>query len=313
MMGYWIRGRKKEMKNKTLVITSSFDKTVDYILMKFGQENFIRLNIDELNSSLISITNKNGFQVSLKNTLLDIEDLFQEVHSIYYRKLFLPKLDEYDEKYHVYMQKEIYSLIVGLVDSFDGKILTQPSILRKVENKIFQLSVATKLNFLLPDSLISNNVEDANKFNKSKIIGKPISTGKLTLSTTVGSNIINHKIEDISLSPIYLQSYIPKDYELRITVIDDKFYCVKIIAHNKIDWRKDSDKNKYELIDTPKIIKEECQEFMKVCNLKFGAFDYIVYDNKYYFLECNPNGQWLWLELELKLDISAMLIRFLDE
>ena len=301
------------MKNKILVITSSFDKTVDYIIMKFGQENFIRLNVDELHSSFISIKNKNGLHVKLNNSLFDVEDLFKEVHSIYYRKLFLPKLDEYDEEYHVYMQKEIYSFITELVDSFDGKVLTTPSILRKVENKIFQLSIATKLNFLLPNSLISNDAKEANNFNTNKIIGKPISTGKLTLSTSTGANIINNKIEDITLSPIYFQSYISKDYELRVTVIDNKFYCVKIIAYNKIDWRRNSERNRYELIETPKIVKEQCKKFMKACNLKFGAFDYIVHNNEYYFLECNPNGQWLWLELELNLDISTKLIGFLSE
>jgi len=301
------------MKNKILVITSSFDKTVDYIVMKFGQENFIRFNVDELHSSFISITNKNGLQVELKNTLFEIKDLFNEVHAIYYRKLFLPKLDKYDEKYHIYMQKEIYSFITGFVDSFDGKVLTTPSILRKVENKIFQLSIATKLNFLLPNSLISNDAKEANNFNTNKIIGKPISTGKLTLSTSTGANIINNKIEDITLSPIYFQSYISKDYKLRVTVIDNKFYCVKIIAYNEIDWRRNSERNRYELIETPEIVKEQCKKFMKACNLKFGAFDYIVHNNEYYFLECNPNGQWLWLELELNLDISTKLIGFLSE
>jgi len=58
------------MKNKILVITSSFDKTVDYIVMKFGQENFIRFNVDELHSSFISITNKNGLHLSILSVLL---------------------------------------------------------------------------------------------------------------------------------------------------------------------------------------------------------------------------------------------------
>ena len=301
------------MKNKILIITSSFDKTVDYIIQKFNKDKFIRLNVDELHSSLISISNTNGFKITLQNKLLDIQNLFCEVNSIYYRKLFLPKLNDYEEKYHIYMQKEIYSFITGIVDSFEGKVLTTPSILRKVENKIFQLSIATKLNFLLPNSLITNNEQEANNFNDYDIIGKPLATGKLTLTTATGSNIIKHKIKDINLSPTYFQSYIPKDYELRITVIGDKFYCVKIIANNKIDWRQDSDKNKYELIDTPPIIKKQCQEFMKTCNLNFGAFDYIVYNSEHYFLECNPNGQWLWLELELNLDISTTLVKFLDE
>jgi glutathione synthase/RimK-type ligase-like ATP-grasp enzyme len=301
------------MKNKILIITSSFDKTVDYIINKFDHDKFIRLNVDELHSSLISITNQNGFKIVLQNKLFNIQNLFHEIHAIYYRKLFLPKLDDYEDKYHVYMQKEIYSFITGIVDSFEGKILTTPSILRKVENKIFQFSIAMKLNFLLPNSLITNCAKKANRFNDHNIIGKPLATGKLTLTTTTGSNIIRHKIENINLSPIYFQSYIPKDYELRVTVIGDKFYCVKIIADNKIDWRQSSDTNQYELISTPLIVKEQCQNFMKVCNLNFGAFDYIVYNNEYYFLECNPNGQWLWLELALKLDISTTLVKFLDE
>jgi len=301
------------MKNKILILTSSFDKTVDYIIKKFDKSNFIRVNIDELNNYQISVTNINGFQINLETKFLKIENLFEQVTSIYYRKLFLPSLDEYESKYHTYMQKEIYSFISGLVDSFDGKVLTTPSILRKVENKIYQLKNATDLEFLLPKSLISNDYEKANNFNIEKIIAKPLSTGKLTSSTVSNSNIVNDNINNISLSPTYFQTYIPKDYELRVTVIEDIFYCVKIIANDKIDWRKNAEDNIYELIDTPKIIKSQCKLFMETCNIKFGAFDYIVYNNQYYFLECNPNGQWLWLELKLGLDISTSLVRFLND
>ena len=301
------------MKNKILILTSSFDKTVDYIIKKFDKSNFIRVNIDELKNYQISVTNINGFQINLETKFLKIENLFEQVTSIYYRKLFLPNLDEYESKYHTYMQKEIYSFISGLVDSFDGKVLTTPSILRKVENKIYQLKNATDLEFLLPKSLISNDYEKANNFNIEKIIAKPLSTGKLTSSTVSNSNIVNNNINNISLSPTYFQTYIPKDYELRVTVIEDIFYCVKIIANDKIDWRKNAEDNIYELIDTPKIIKSQCKLFMETCNIKFGAFDYIVYNNQYYFLECNPNGQWLWLELKLGLDISTSLVRFLND
>ena len=47
--------------------------------------------------------------------------------------------------------------------------------------------------------------------------------------------------------------------------------------------------------------------------LEFGAFDFIVTnDNQWYFLEVNPNGQWLWLEKILALDISEKIIDLLD-
>lgn len=301
------------MKKNILIITSSFDKTVDYIIEKFSNIKFIRLNVDELDKYKISITSNSDYIVCLKSSEYEINNLFESIHSIYYRKLFLPSLENYDDNYHTYMQKEIYSFIVGMVDNFKGKILTAPSILRKVENKIFQLQVSTDLGFLLPNSLITNDKNQANKFNVFKTIAKPLATGKLTISTAVHSNIITGDVSDISLSPTYFQEYISKDYELRVTVIKDTFYCVKIIADNKIDWRDSEDKNLYELIDTPEIVKQQCLNFLRACNLDFGAFDYIVSDNKYYFLECNPNGQWLWLEMKLGLDISKSIVEYLND
>lgn len=301
------------MVKRILIITSSFDKTVDYIIRKFSNVKFIRLNVDKLDKYKISVVNNSKFTVSIKCSEYEIENLFESIHSIYYRKLFLPSLENYDNSYHTYMHKEIYSFIVGIVDSFQGKILTSPSILRKVENKVFQLEVASKLEFLLPDSLISNDAEKVNKFNLSKIIAKPLATGKLTASTAVHSNIITSNVSNISLSPTYFQKYIEKDYELRITVVKDNFYCVKIIADNKTDWRDSENDNLYELIDTPEIVKQECLDFLRACDLDFGAFDYIVSGGKYYFLECNPNGQWLWLELKLGLDISKSIVEYLND
>lgn len=300
------------MKN-ILIITSSFDKTVDYIIKKFSNIKFIRLNVDELDKYKISVTSNSEYIVSLKSSEYKINNLFESIHSIYYRKLFLPSLENYDDSYHTYMQKEIYSFIVGMVDSFQDKVLTAPSTLRKVENKIFQLQVSTDLEFLLPKSLISNDTNQVDKFNVLKTIAKPLATGKLTISTAVHSNIITSDVSDISLSPTYFQEYISKDYELRVTVIKDTFYCVKIIADNKIDWRDSEDNNLYELIDTPEIVKQQCLDFLRACDLDFGAFDYIVSDNKYYFLECNPNGQWLWLEVKLGLDISKSIVEYLND
>lgn len=298
---------------KTLIVTSSFDKTVDYIINKFSETNFIRLNVDKLETNQVSITNFPEFRISIKNETYNIENLFESISSLYYRKLFLPDLEKYDANYHTYMQKEIYSFITGLVDSFSGKILTSPSILRKVENKIYQLKVASDLKFSLPDSLISNDRHAVNVFQSAQIIAKPLSTGKLTKSTAVHSSIVADSVKNIALSPTYFQEYIEKDYELRITVIKDIFYCVKIIAHNQIDWRDSEEKNHYELIETPEIVKQQCIAFLEVCNLAFGTFDYIVSNEKYYFLECNPNGQWLWLEMRLGLDISDSIVRYLND
>lgn len=45
-------------------------------------------------------------------------------------------------------------------------------------------------------------------------------------------------------------------------------------------------------------------------HINFGCFDFIVtLDNDYVFLECNPNGQWLWIELATGYDISKVIAK----
>jgi len=297
------------LNNKILIITSSYDRTVDFLISKYTLIDFIRLNVDEFDNYQISITDNGiNFNSSSFNTL----DLFNEIKSIYFRKIFLPILDEYNIEYHNYMQKEIYNFIVGIADSYEGKVLSKPSLLRKVENKIYQHHLSKKLGFLTPKTIISN---DSTFVNNNTIlkewIVKPISTAKITEKKSVLTNTLDYKVTDIELSPSYFQKEIYKNYELRITIINEYIYCVKIISSN-IDWR--NDKNvEYELIDIPNIVEEQCLEYMEISNLKFAAFDYIYNNDEYYFLECNPNGQWLWLENMFNLDISNKIMEYLSE
>jgi len=299
------------MKQYIFIVTSSYDTTVDFLVKKYNSKyNIIRLNLDKLEKYKISITNNYIYYEDYEANLF-IKDLFKCIKSIYFRKIFLPSLEDYEQKYRNYMQKEIYNFIIGFVDSFEGKVLSKPTFLRLIENKIYQLYLAEKLGFTCPNSIISNDTNFINKkITPFKWIAKPLSTGKITDEKHILTNVINNKINNVELSPTYFQEKIESDYELRITYINNKFYTVKIIS-NTVDWRNNINAT-FELIETPKIVFDECMKFIRYTNLKFGAFDYMVKDKIYYFLECNPNGQWLWLEIKLDLDISKNIMEYLN-
>ena len=93
--------------------------------------------------------------------------------------------------------------------------------------------------------------------------------------------------------------------------MNKEFFSVRIDSNNKIDWRKSSTKLQYSLIEIPLDIKNKCLEIMDKLNIKFAAFDFVVNKGNYYFLEFNANGQWLWLEIELKLNISKAIVKYL--
>jgi hypothetical protein len=46
-------------------------------------------------------------------------------------------------------------------------------------------------------------------------------------------------------------------------------------------------------------------QFLQCLGLNFGAFDFVVTpDNQWVMLECNPAGQWLWLQEETGAEIA---------
>lgn len=293
---------------KVLIITSSVDETVSYIIKKYSEAaDFFRVNVDKFSEYKFYIGN-DGWCISNEYSSINYENL----HSIYYRKPVLPDLRMYDSQYHLLIKRDIISVINGIVDSFQGKVITKPSILRKAENKVYQMVYVSRNEWNIPKSYIGNDKHLSNEYKQSLSIIKPLTIGK-----TYGkngwelyqTNLFRGIEEDIALTPVYLQHYIKKQYEVRITIIAKKVYAVRIDTKNKIDWRMDYSNHRYSLIDCPKDIIRKCYQMMLDFNLVFGAFDFVVTpENEWIFLEINPNGQWLWLEQSLGLDISQHIL-----
>ena len=304
------------MKKKILIVTSSIDCTVDYLIEKYSSRlEFFRLNVDFLGKYEVSIGSEAGWCVldKEKNEYIRKDDIF----SIYYRKPMFPDLKEYEKAYHQMIQSDIYAIIAGIVNSFEGKVLSKPYLLRKAENKVDQIIFAQKNNWIIPKSFIGNRTVSQMEYLQKKSIIKPLTTGKVyndKVCEIYQTNIFTSPESSIDLTPIYLQEYIDKQYEVRLTIMNQIFFTVRIDTKNKVDWRKDYENHVYSLIDCPIDIQQKCLEMLSYYKLKFGAFDFIVTpNNEWVFLELNPNGQWLWLEKALNINISKEIINFLEE
>jgi hypothetical protein len=310
-MQVYIFWQRVEMK-KVLIITSSIDNTVDYVINKYRKvAEFYRLDVDMFPKYEVILGGSKQWMISCDEWSLEKKEL----HSIYYRKPRLPNLDEYSNAYRGMIAKDIISLINGIVDDFQGRVLTRPYILRKTENKAFQLLYAEKKGLLVPKSFIGNSNRSTKDYLNKKSIIKPLTTGKIIVGDVVElyhTNYLGVLDEGISLTPVYFQEYINKQYEVRMTYIDGYFFTVRIDSQDKLDWRKNYSGLKYGVIDCPLKISVQCKELLKEFELNYGAFDFIVDKNdRWYFLEVNPNGQWLWLEYELKIPISEKIIGYL--
>ena len=123
----------------------------------------------------------------------------------------------------------------------------------------------------------------------------------------IDKNKIDH-INDISLCPATIQSEIDKQYDVRIVVVKNEVFYFKIEdKNNLLDWREslDTDSIEYTHYEIEGVFKDKLIAFNKALNLHFSVFDFVVdKENKMYFLETNPNGQWLWLDEVIGYKIS---------
>lgn len=200
------------------------------------------------------------------------------------------------------------------------------------DSKMWQLKIARDLGFKIPSTVIANHKKSFIDFahdNESLLI-KPInsdsaadydsSTEKVFYSRKISRQQIFSAEEDsFSQTASCIQEYIPKQYELRVTVVHDQIFACKIDSQaqgeeeGKIDWRQGCDLGlKYCIVEVPGFVRTFCLEYLKRMHLNFGCFDFILTPgNEYVFLECNPNGQWLWIEHETGLAISKGIARIL--
>ncbi len=296
---------------------------------------FFRLNTDKILTDydvLYEISKeKTFFEIKYKNYAKSINS--EQITCVWERRPMEPlaTYDHYDDEN---VKKAILEEADGFIKFFRYSLsnifwLGHPIIERQAGSKILQKVVAKEIGFQIPDTIFSNQFSSIKIFANKNIAIKPISSfdieangGNIVFYTrkkhytdllNIGENSFRNNIN-------FLEEYIEKDYELRVTVIKDCFFSAKIesqkLATEKgaIDWRQGYDNGiTFTKTEIPQEIEFKCSLFLQHFNLNFGCFDFIVDMNgNYIFLECNTNGQWLWLEEEAKLPISASIAQIFE-
>lgn len=302
-----------------LIITHKEDYTADFVIDKLNKRGieYRRFNCEDIDEEKYLFESQNNFSVQLGNV--------KSFHSVWFRRTKLPNLRIYDEAEKLYLLGEYDALLQNLYFQINAKKwLSHPKYVYQAENKIFQMRLARDIGFYLPDTIITNQHSELKKFidkHKRNVIVKPLSQGRIkqlsgfkTIFTNLLTPSIIDNLDSYSLTPSIYQEYIEKEFELRITVVDDKIFSARIDSQKydetKIDWRKQ--KMPFEKYPLPNDIRDKCLALIKKLNLSFGAID-IIKDSKgnYIFLEVNPNGQWAWLDMDAGLNISDEIINYL--
>jgi glutathione synthase/RimK-type ligase-like ATP-grasp enzyme len=203
--------------------------------------------------------------------------------------------------------------------------LPPPGKAADAEYKPLQLRIAAESELKVPRTLITNEPRAATRFAESvagPVVHKPFShvRGVVNNQTAAVYTSIVRPEElahpDVATTAHLFQEWVPKEYEVRLTVVGRELFAAEIHADSEaghIDWRSDYASHSYAVCKPPASVRSGVLRMLQRLDLPYGAFDFVVTpDGDWYFLEVNPSGQFGFVEQATGLPITAAIADYLE-
>lgn len=326
------------MMKPILLITNKCDVHADFVaieLRKMGSD-IIRMNTEDIFANSNFFLEKSELQQpwTVKFNFQDSSQTFtdESFDTVWYRKPERVEIEDLIIEDHAkfFIQEEYDYFLRSFYTLYANKKWVNPFwSLRHSNQKLPNLELATKLGLKIPKTIVTNNSDKAKEFGEKcswNLLVKTFHFSGFVVNQTEAWHCFAKRInkeefeefaETIIFAPTFLQEYIEKSIELRVTIIGDEVFTAAIhsqeIEKTKSDWRAiDTYQIKHTVYDLPENIANKLLAFNRHYSLVFSTFDLILTpDGEYYFLECNPNGQWYWIEELTKLPMAKAMAKFL--
>lgn len=311
-----------------LVITTSVDAASDVVVAELNSlgARVVRVNTEELpfNSAMsLDYSTGNFPLLQFSGTLDSTAPL-----AVWYRRVRAPACPPgMEDGVYEFCVRETKAAIVGSLLAQDARFMSRPAAIWAAEHKGYQLAVASRIGLTIPDTRITNDPSVIRRafdtFDRQMII-KPARTGFVDCGSEqraiyTSQVLAEHldKLESEVLTPSIYQVLIPKECDLRVTVVGSQVFAARIDSQSdpaaRVDWRMTENPDlAHERHVLPDHVKHHVLHLMRQLGLEFGAIDFVITPHgEYVFLEVNPNGQWLWLDDLLDLGISRAVAEWL--
>lgn len=254
----------------------------------------------------------------------------RELLSVWWRKPNPVNVKSIEYNMRSFLSRECNDTLYGFLyacESAGVPVVNNPLNNFYASVKPYQLAIAKKHNLIIPHTIITNTPDEARSFIDT-VPGATLVKG-VSMSWAIDKedhySIFVRKVSEeqykninsIRECPATLQKNIEKDYDVRVIYVAGKLISFKIdFPLEIIDWRLEIDKENSIKYTELKLGGEDfinnLKGFMDELGLRFGVFDFVVGKNGlFYFLEVNPNGQWLWLDRKSDSPVSKSLAHIL--
>lgn len=298
-----------------LVLGSMVDPHVERVVDEITRSGAADVRVlDFLNGGKFALSMDECGEYSLR-----VDDFIVPAHALVWDRskiiagtaFYFAEMDE-NAGYAAEEWRALYRLVCGL----SGDRVVNPLQARSCLIKPYQQMHAARAGFRVPRTLVGNDkgdLEDMCDGNDMTIM-KSLSATKVRPATEgefIPYNVLTMKVtpddvaeasaEEIAFCPHFLQEGILKSHELRVVYVDGKCLPFKVDSQryktSMIDWRKGLDFIDFEPTAIGEHVENRIRSFMQRMGLFAGSIDLIVReDGEIYFLECNQEGAWGWLD-----------------
>lgn len=314
-----------------LILSTNLDRETDIVCVELIRRgiDYVRLNVEEIHTNLsieygVEQDSNSQSQIKIGSLLSNLSDISAVWLRDFDYSLIHPNTGDLST---AFIFQQWNDSLQHLFSTMENRWINNYEATHRTNNRMKQLIVAKQLGFNIPSTLVTNNPEKARRFyyeHNGDIILKVLHHHDIELLDKVYS-IYSHRatnedvknFEDLSYAPSVLQERIHTCSEYRVIVVKDRVFSVQFGSDRELQC---SDVHRIPLSRLsvkPALLENEhelqCVKLVKSLGLDYGAIDFVVDENaKFYFLEVNPTGDWLWIEDKTKLPITRAVVDLIE-
>ena len=294
-----------------LIITNRTDQTADWLILELEGRGtpYVRFNTEDFPAATsLEWTSEGTERLQWRDTSVDLA----AVTAVLYRRPLPPDPSSWSTPERGrWALGESRAALEGVWRTLDALWVNHPDDNRAAGSKLSQLRRAREIGFIVPSTLVTNDAAVVRTFagacSAAGLVCKPLEEGLLELAgeerlffTSPLEIASDDALEDLGPEPYLFQQFIPKLYDVRVTVIGDEVFATRIESQatekGKTDWRRAGAEAVHTPENLPVDLAALCVALTRSYRLNFAAIDLAYTPDGYSFFEINPNGQWAWIE-----------------
>jgi glutathione synthase/RimK-type ligase-like ATP-grasp enzyme len=204
-----------------------------------------------------------------------------------------------------FVLSESHEAISGVLAGLDATWVNPAPEDEAAHHKPYQLAAALAAGLAIPDTLVTNDPDEAQAFVAARgpantVFKTFLATEEHWRETRVLQAAELELLGHVRLAPVIFQERVTAVADLRVTVMGDELFAAEITTRPggyDLDYRVELGRAQFRPARIPSDVEDGVRRLLGRLGLVYGAVDLLLTpEGSHVFLEVNPAGEWRFVE-----------------